>query len=210
MLAPLSSSIWPYVLLNPCEENSSPSRKPSYILGHRSGSVSLIGRVASRIDRDPIILSHHPLCGRFEDHFFRVRGRRVCIGCATVYPSALATVLLVAALHPIPFVGILSTAVSFFVLNLSRFVFRPHRISVLFNVSLGISLGCAILSVAYAPGALRLPVLLAWLAVGIAFSLVKGQRVFAECRSCERYQEFPHCCKTVNPGKEDCSLTHAK
>ena len=172
--------------------------------------MSLIDRVVSRIDRDPIILSHHPLCGKFEDHFFRVRGRRVCIGCATVYPSALATLLLVAVLHPIPFVLVLSTAVFFFVLNLSRFVFRSHRISVLFNVSLGISLGCAILSVAYAPGALQLPVLLAWLAVGVAFSLVKGKKVFAECKSCERYQEFPHCSEPPNPGVDDRSLTHAK
>ena len=156
--------------------------------------MDLIGRVVSKIDHDPIILSHHPLCGRFEDHFFKVGKRYICIGCATVYPSALATVLLMLVADSIPFTIILFTAMSFFTLNLARFLFKTHRFSILFNTSLGISLGSAIFSVVYAPDGLRLVVLFAWLAVAVTFSFLKGQRIFATCRSCERYREFPCCC----------------
>jgi len=158
------------------------------------GTVNLISRLASKIDSDPIILSHHPLCGRFEDHVFRIRGRYLCIGCATVYPSALVTALLLLMVSPVSFAVIFPIALSFFALNLMRFLSKNHRLSVLFNVSLGISLGAALFSAVYAPANLQLVVIFVELAVAISFSFLKGHRMFATCRSCQRYREFPACC----------------
>ncbi len=39
------------------------------------------------------LLSHHPACERFSRHVFVVRGRRVCLGCASAYPGALSAFL---------------------------------------------------------------------------------------------------------------------
>lgn len=156
--------------------------------------MSLIGRIVSAVDRDPIILSHHPLCGRFEDHFFKVRGRRVCRGCVTVYPSAIVTAVLLWAVGPGSFWVTFAIASSFFAVNLLRLLIKGHRLSTVFNASLGISLGACLFSAFYAPEDLRLVVVCAGLAVAIAFSFLKGHRVFAECKSCERYGEFPSCC----------------
>ncbi|MCG7844759.1 MAG: zinc-ribbon domain-containing protein [Methanomassiliicoccales archaeon] len=34
---------------------------------------------------EPILLAHHPLCGRFDDHLLTIRGRKVCRSCGTAY-----------------------------------------------------------------------------------------------------------------------------
>lgn len=155
----------------------------------------MIRRMASRIDRDPIILSHHPLCGRFDDHVFKVRGRSVCIGCSTVYPSALVTALVLLGVGPVPFSTVIAIALSSFAVNLLRFLVKGHRLSVLFNAGLGMSVGAALFSAVYASEDLRLVVVLVAIAVGAVFSLLKGYRVFATCKSCEHYPEFPSCCR---------------
>jgi len=168
-------------------------------------TVGLARRVLSSIDKDPIILSHHPLCGKFEDHFFRIRGRHVCIGCATVYPSAIITALLLSATDQNSFGIVFPIALSSFALNLLRVFDRRHRLSILFNTLLGISLGTSILSAIHAPGDLQPIVIIAGLAVAIVFAFLKGYRVLATCKSCERYDEFPYC---HNPGSTGASGKH--
>lgn len=149
--------------------------------------------MTSGIGKDPILLSHHPLCGKFDDHVFKIRGRHVCIGCTTVYPSAVATALLLSVTNQTSFWIVFPIALSFFAVNLTRLLTKSHRFSVLFNVCLGVSLGASILSAIYAPDGLQPLVIVVGLAVAFSFSLLKGYRVFAVCRRCERYGEFPAC-----------------
>ena len=155
--------------------------------------MNLARRVLSTIDSDPIILSHHPLCGKFEDHVFKIGRRYVCIGCATVYPSAILTVLLLSIVNLSSFAIAFPIALSSFALNMMRFLSKNHRLSVLFNSILGVSLGASLLSAIHAPDNLQLAVVFVGLAVAISFSFVKGYRVFATCKSCPRYREFPSC-----------------
>ena len=157
------------------------------------GAVSLTKRIAARIDRDPIILSHHPLCGRFEDHMFRVRGRYVCIGCVTVYPSALVTAVALFLVDLGSFWITVTIALSLFGVNLIRFMVKDKRSHVFFNIMLGASLGAALLSAIYSPEDLRIIVVIMGLSVAVAFSYLKGRRVFKTCKSCDRYREFPSC-----------------
>jgi len=165
--------------------------------------VGLARRVLSSIDRDPIILSHHPLCGKFEDHFFRIRGRCVCIGCATVYPSAILTVVLLSITNLDSFSVVFPIALSSFALNLLRVLDRRHRLPILFNALLGISLGTSLLSAVNAPGDLQLIVIVVGLGVAIVFAFLKGYRVLATCKSCQRYHEFPHCHNPGTPSNTD-------
>lgn len=155
--------------------------------------MNLARRILSRIDSDPIILAHHPLCGEFEDHVFKIRGRYVCIGCATVYPSAILTALLLSITNSSSFEIALPIALSAFALNLMRFLSKSHRLSILFNASLGVSLGASLLSAIHAPENLQLVVVFVGLAVAFSFSLLKGYRLFAKCKNCPRYREFPYC-----------------
>lgn len=172
--------------------------------------MNLIRRIVSKIDSDPIILSHHPLCGRFEDHVFKIRERYVCIGCATVYPSALATALLLLVANLNSFAITFLIALSFFTLNLTRFLSKDHRFSVLFNTCLGISLGAVPFSIIYAPENLQLAVVFAELAVAITFSFLKGYSMFATCKNCPRYREFPSCCGPRSPQVNGNHLTQSE
>lgn len=159
----------------------------------------MISRVRSAVDRDPIILSHHPLCGRFDDHVFKVGGRHVCIGCATVYPSAIVVASLLLVLGQTSFSALFPLALGLFAVNLVRFLAKDHRLSVLFNACLGASLAAAILSVFSAPDDLRLMVVIFVLAVASVFHLLKGRLVFVTCRRCPRYAEFPRCAAGGGP-----------
>ncbi len=40
-------------------------------------------------DLYPFILSHHPSCGKFDDHVFTVKKVKFCIGCFTSFPAFL-------------------------------------------------------------------------------------------------------------------------
>lgn len=155
--------------------------------------MNLARRLLTKIDSDPIILSHHPLCGKFDDHVFKIGGRHVCIGCATVYPSAIITALLLSIANSSSFAIAFPIALSSFALNMMRFLSKSHRLSILFNTSLGVSLGASLLSAIHAPENLQLAVVLGGLAVAFSFSFLKGYRVFATCKSCPRYREFPSC-----------------
>jgi hypothetical protein len=172
--------------------------------------VNLARRLLSKIDSDPIILSHHPLCGKFEDHVFKIRGRYVCIGCTTVYPSAILTALVLWIGNSSSFAIAFPIAVSAFALNLLRFSSRSHRLSILFNISLGVSLGASLLSAIYAPENLRLAVVFVELAVAITFSLAKGRRMRAKCKSCPRYREFPACYKPSPLQVNECHQTQSE
>lgn len=160
-----------------------------------------ISRIRSAVDSDPVILSHHPMCGRFDDHMFRIGGRYVCIGCATVYPSAVATAVLLLATDQVSFSFVFPLSLVLFAANLSRFLFRGHRLSAVFNVLLGASLAAAILSAVNAPDGLQLAVVVFMLSVASAFHLLKGRRVFVTCRGCPRYSEFPKCASPQTPAE---------
>jgi len=149
--------------------------------------------MTSAIDKDPIILSHHPLCGKFDDHMFKIRGRYICIGCVTVYPSAVVTLLLLSIMNMNSFVIAFPIALSSFAVNLLRFLEKNHRLSLILNVILGVSVGASLLSAVNAPNNIQLAVILVVVTVAFSFMFFKGHRVLARCKSCQRYPEFPSC-----------------
>ena len=152
-----------------------------------------IRRIISTIDKDPIILSHHPLCGKFDDHVFKIRGRYVCIGCVTVYPSAVVTLLLLSIMNMSSFAIAFPIALSTFAVNLLRFLDKNHRLSPILNVILGMSVGTSLLSAVNAPNNIQLAVILVGVTVAFSFLFIKGHRMLAGCKSCQRYPEFPSC-----------------
>ena len=37
----------------------------------------------------PYLISHHPNCDKYEEHVFKIRGKKFCIGCFIGYPTAV-------------------------------------------------------------------------------------------------------------------------
>ena len=157
-----------------------------------------IKKFTTKIDETPIILAHHPLCGNFEDHYFKVKGRSVCIGCFTVYPSAIVAFIIAYVLYPyldISYIEILMTAIALLILNFLRFAPQlSHKQVIPLNIVLGASLALSILSLLKAPELrTRIYLLILIIVVGSIFAFYKGWRVFQKCKKCQNYSNFPYC-----------------
>lgn len=48
----------------------------------------------------PYFLSHHPSCRRFDDHVWLPVTMRVCLGCSTLYPFAILTLVFMVLIDP--------------------------------------------------------------------------------------------------------------
>lgn len=164
-----------------------------YAVGNHN-PMNFYRRILSKLDAEPILLSHHPMCGRFGDHMFNIKGRAVCIGCVTVYPSALISLAFLLAAGINSFGTLLYIAVAPFLLNLFRLVLKKRRVfSVFFNILLGVSLASSVLCIICAPDSIRIFVFLFVLAAASVFVFLKGMRVFMTCRRCLDYPNFPAC-----------------
>jgi len=41
------------------------------------------------LEYKPYLISHHPNCEKFEEHVFKIRDKKFCIGCFVGYPAAI-------------------------------------------------------------------------------------------------------------------------
>ena len=151
-------------------------------------------KVLNELRREPILLAHHPLCGRFEDHFIMVRGRRLCRGCLTVYPSAALWALALWSMGA-SFLPSLVLAVSLFTVQLLRAVPTLRGLSVPFNIMLGMSLASVMAAMLLCPPGQRIVLYPLVLGVASAFVYLKGRRVFLVCRECPDRASFPRCAR---------------
>lgn len=152
--------------------------------------------------KEPLVLSHHPLCDRFDEHVFHLGGRKVCRGCATAYPVAIIVLLGLLIFHPLPYDALFILSVAAFVLNLGRFmVKRSIMTDILFNSLLGLSLAAIIASTLTAPSGERTAIAALAVSVFIVFNLIKGYRMFSTCRRCPMSARFPDC--TVGPTERE-------
>lgn len=143
---------------------------------------------------EPILLAHHPLCGRFDDHLQTVKGRKVCRGCLTVYPSfALALALLFMG-RP-EFVMAFAVSLMLFALQLPRFVVHGGRWPVFFNLVLGSSLALAAYSAIVCPPELRIYVHPFIISVIVVFEYLKGRRMLKRCKECPDRASYPRCAR---------------
>jgi len=168
--------------------------------------MALLRNFIAKIDKTPIILAHHPLCGKFEDHYFTIRGRPICIGCLTVYPSVIAAFIFLFFLYPylnINFIDILLISIILLIINFLRFIPRmSHKQILPLNIILGISISLAFFSVLKAPDFHTQLYLLGLIfVIGSIFSFYKGWRVFLKCKKCQEFANFPYCKNMHNNSK---------
>ena len=168
--------------------------------------INLLRKLIAKIDDTPIILAHHPMCGKFEDHYFNIRGRSICIGCFTVYPSVIVAFIFMFFLYPrinISYVSILFISIVLLIINFLRFIPRmSHKHVLLLNIVLGTSISLAFFSVLKAPDFYTRLYLLGFIfATGSFFSFYKGWRIFLECKKCQEFANFPYCKEIRNNSK---------
>ncbi len=143
---------------------------------------------------EPILLAHHPLCGRFDDHLLTMRGRKVCRGCLTVYPTFLVILALLLLVRP-NFEAAFFASLFQFSIQLLRFITSGRRMSIIFNMILGSSLAMAIYSAIVCPPDLRIYVYPFMITVIVVFEYLKGRRMLKSCKECPDHPSYPKCAR---------------
>ncbi|MBP7087411.1 MAG: hypothetical protein KBA58_05060 [Methanomassiliicoccales archaeon] len=140
------------------------------------------------------MLAHHPLCGRFDDHLLNIRGRKVCRGCVTVYPTFVVIMVLLFMGRPEFMAAFVASLVSF-TFQLLRFLIPGRGWSIFFNTVLGSSLALAAYSAIVCPPDLRLFVYPFIVTVIVVFEFLKGRRMLRRCKECTSRASYPHCAR---------------
>lgn len=143
---------------------------------------------------EPILLAHHPLCGRFDDHLLTVRGRKVCRGCITVYPT-FAVILLLLFLGRPEFLPAFAGSLIVFAAQLMRFLIKGRGWSIFFNAALGSSLALVAYAALVCPSELRVFVYPFILTVIVVFEYLKGKRMLNQCKECPDRANYPRCAR---------------
>jgi hypothetical protein len=149
-------------------------------------------KLLDELRNEPILLSHHPLCGKFDDHLLKIRGKKVCRGCVTVYPTAALLFLTLWLVRP-GFQSVLMLALVLFGIQLMRFQSSGHLMAIMFNLMLGSSLASIIYSAIVCPPDLRALLYPFIAAVILGFEYLKGRRILSRCRNCPDHGSFPEC-----------------
>lgn len=152
-------------------------------------------------DFGPILLSHHPDCGKFHDHVYHVGKYKLCIGCFTFYPTVLITIIftiLFIELNLYNLFLLFFIAFLFFIpIILNIFGLTKYKIlKILSKVSIGIGVGFYIVSILYIPFIhiiLKILLLLQinWFIGVIAY--IRNKQILKECAECEYEGNWGSC-----------------
>lgn len=154
----------------------------------------VLNKFFSEIKNEPIVIAHHPLCGKYDDHFFCIKGRKVCRGCLTVYPSATLGLIIILMFAITDFYLLFYTSLALFSLNLLRLVLNRTTMSnMIFNVILGGCLSTIISSALYCPEDKILLFYPFVVTVFLIFMSYRGLRMLHNCKICPNYSMFPSC-----------------
>ena len=113
-----------------------------------------IGRIVLNLpliirDVSPIIIAHHPLCRRYDNHVVFIGKRRVCLGCTTIYPIFFATMFLLFALRSdLPYVNpVVYIVAGFLPVFLKAAPITNKLLKILVNVVVGAGMALALFGI---------------------------------------------------------------
>ncbi len=144
------------------------------------------------------ILSHHPICPKFENDYYQLSRIRLCIGCFTAYPIALAIILawslgfLNISMNSSFMIGLSSGSVQF----LSLTVVSKNKLGkISIKVFLGIGIGFFTIGIFSLPLIFSLRILLFLLCINIAglFSFLRMRKIKKICVKCRFNKEWSIC-----------------
>ncbi len=155
-----------------------------------------------KIDEEPFLLSHHPLCKRFEKHVVTIKGYKVCMGCLFTYPSAFATLIainiLFLKLKNIKCWTLFWMGVIFFGIAMIRKLFLSDdtlskKIHIAFRIILGISFGFELAAIQFSYGASRIIIIGIVISVATTYNIANTFKNRKICKTCPQYYKFPNC-----------------
>ena len=151
-------------------------------------------------DFKPILLSHHPNCNHFSSHVYHIGKFKLCIGCFTLYPFILITIiltLLLVELNNYNLVILYFLSFVFFTpIILNIIGLTKYKILKIFSKAFnGIGVGFHLVSVILLP----LPIIIKILVfVEINFFIgviayIRSKHIKKECLKCEFEGDWDNC-----------------
>lgn len=155
----------------------------------------------------PYRLAHHPLCKKFEDHVYTIRGKKVCRGCLNLYSGMILGILLspivVFVLHIDFWDAFIATNVMYIFLPISAFLNPPRWFKDISRFLLGVAMISAGLSVILSIVALTkgmnwgafaviMITLFIYFASRAYFTKFRDRKNEQVCRNCEQFYH-PRC-----------------
>jgi len=156
-------------------------------------------------DMKPLLLSHHPDCGKFSKHVYYIRKSKLCIGCFTFYPTIALTIIFI-----LLFVNL--QLLNLFIMFFTSFVFfipiilniigltKYQFLKILSKLSIGIGTGLMIVSTVLLPIFLfiKISILIEINFIVGAIAYIRVKHVKKICRKCE-YEDNWSICPAMKP-----------
>ena len=155
----------------------------------------------------PYRLAHHPLCSKFEEHVYIIKGKKVCRGCLNLYSGMIFGLILapivVFVLHINFWIAFIATNIMFIFTPISAFLNPPRWFKDVSRFLLGIAMISAGLSIILAVVALTqgmdwgafaviLITLFVYFSSRIYFTRFRDRKNEQVCRNCEQFYH-PRC-----------------
>jgi hypothetical protein len=92
----------------------------------------------------PYRLAHHPLCERFSDHVYHIKGYKICKGCANLYIGLIIGIILapiaIFVLNINFWIALIATNILYIFTPLSLLINPPRVLKDFFRLLLGIAI----------------------------------------------------------------------
>ena len=151
-------------------------------------------------DFKPILLSHHPNCDQFSSHVYHIGKYKFCIGCFTLYPFILITIILTLLLVELNIYNLIMlylislvffTPIILNIIGLTKYKFLKI-FSKAFN---GIGVGFHVVSVIFLPFPIIIKILVL---VEINFIIgviayIRSNHIKKKCLKCEYEGDWDNC-----------------
>lgn len=161
----------------------------------------ILDRIA---ERNPMYLSHHPLCRYYNHHTFTLYGHQLCMGCFVVYPVASVSTLLISIVwYAVPEIGIFSVETYIFYMvglvlispaisNKLLLNLEKKRIRMIIKTFLAIGLAIIFTPFIFRPHDRLLTISLLSIFL-LPYIVYKGVTSLDDCDGCPEKDEFPNC-----------------
>ncbi len=151
-----------------------------------------------RPSKNPLIFSHHPICGNFDEHIIEIRGRKFCKGCVFTWP-VIIIIISIGMFAPFfknftYFDFLLLALLTFFISLIRLMPLNFELLSSFLRINFSISLGFGGLSLLHVPN-IFYAIIIVWIfAVMLGIIVIYKLRKFLEpCEKCVYNQNFPKC-----------------
>jgi len=174
-------------------KEGTPEKRP------KSGFIQRFGYFLKGIK--PMALSHHPVCGQFDDHVFKLKNMELCFGCFIGFPTAFITLVILFILRGIMTINpnFLWTVGFYLCCSylLSVFKITKYRIiKILSKILIGIGTGFITTAVLFSTGPLWFRILIILFFFQITTAIVNVKRsydIHKTCKRCEFKEDWDQC-----------------